>query len=101
MKYIEESPSFPSVPGTVQIPVPANNTCIHHFQVELQSLVIYTPVCLAASLPGCLDPSLFSVTVQFKSDLLVYISDAPVCQRTKYRREVYIPCSSHQTKCGL
>lgn len=39
-----------SVPGTVQIPVTANNTCIHHSRVELQSLVIYTPVCLTAYL---------------------------------------------------
>lgn len=39
-----------SVPGTEQIPVTANNTCIHHSLVELQSLVIYTPVCLPAYL---------------------------------------------------
>lgn len=39
-----------SVPGMLQIPVTANNTCIHHSLVELQSLVIYTPVRLPAYL---------------------------------------------------
>lgn len=60
-----------SANGTVQIPVTANNTCIHHCWVDLQSLVIYTPVLLSAWLPNCLDP--LSVTISIRSNLLAYI----------------------------